>query len=133
MCSVCKRRQDGSGRCRSLWKTLKVSDDKVTQKSNQKGAFGLDGEVRFTLSPPGGSQRARESLRRIRNGYATDTRKFATDIRKYATDTRKFANGYTQIRESSQVHAHIRMGNIRSYTVDTQGYASHMLQMDIMF
>ena len=37
-----------SGRCRSLWETLKVSDDKVTHHSHQKGAFGLDGEVSFT-------------------------------------------------------------------------------------
>ena len=40
-----------SGRCRSLWETLKLSDDKVTHHSHQKGAFGLNGEV--SLTPKG--------------------------------------------------------------------------------
>jgi hypothetical protein len=40
-----------SGRCRSLWETLKLSDDKVTHHSHQKDAFGLNGEV--SLTPKG--------------------------------------------------------------------------------
>ena len=36
------------GRCRSLGEILKVSDNKVTHHSHQKGAFGLNGDVSFT-------------------------------------------------------------------------------------
>ena len=49
VCSVQERStRTASGRCRSLWETLKVSDDKVTHHSHQKDAFGLNVEVSFT-------------------------------------------------------------------------------------
>ena len=49
--TLCSVQEDGAaspGRCRSLWEILKVSDNKVTHHSYQKGAFGLNGDVSFT-------------------------------------------------------------------------------------
>ena len=47
-CAREEHKDIASGRCRSLWETLKVSDDKVTHHSHQKDAFGLNVEVSFT-------------------------------------------------------------------------------------
>ena len=48
---------------RSLWATMKISDDKVTHHSYQKLASELNGEVRFT---PQGVYKVWTAMDRVR-------------------------------------------------------------------